>query len=494
MSYRFRSLSHKIHKTSRPWREQAFTDSQPRTHKMNNVSRRRVFLFPSFTLTLLAFLAVSTRPGWAGSVDAAWIQAEKDARWSIRAVVRGHQCPVVQSTQGLLPMQIRAPYGVVPARTNGPQKDIKPSVFDVTVCEAQIPSGWRSSLVVDGHALPTVPQVINRIVLIGDTGCRLKQSDSAFQDCNEAKAYPFAALAARASAMKPDLVVHLGDLHYRESPCPADQRGCAGSPWGYGYDAWLADVFIPGQALLSAAPWVFVRGNHESCQRAGVGWHRFFDAFPRQDHRTCEDPAWDDEGDFSEPFFVEIDSLTQLIVFDSSLAAGQSYPPGDPVARRYADQLQKAQVLANRRPKNIFLNHHPVLAFAPDRSGMPRPGNQGLGSVMSQVNPQRLLPAAVQLAINGHVHLFEVLSFHSAHPAALVVGNGGTQMDRTLHLQAARTAAPMPGARLKTLISHAEFGFSTLDRTAYGWRLTSWGIDGPHLALCDLVEMEWRCQ
>ena len=140
-------------------------------------------------------------------------------------------------------------------------------------------SGWTSSLVVDGHALPTVPQVINRIVLIGDTGCRLKQSDSAFQDCNEAKAYPFAALAARASAMKPDLVVHLGDLHYRESPCPADQRGCAGSPWGYGYDAWLADVFIPGQALLSAAPWVFVRGNHESCQRAGVGWHRFFDAF-----------------------------------------------------------------------------------------------------------------------------------------------------------------------------------------------------------------------
>jgi hypothetical protein len=49
------------------------------------------------------------------------------------------------------------------------------------------------------------------------------------------------------------------------------------SPWGYGWDTWKADFFDPAQALLKAAPWVMVRGNHETCTRAGQGWWRFLD-------------------------------------------------------------------------------------------------------------------------------------------------------------------------------------------------------------------------
>jgi hypothetical protein len=86
------------------------------------------------------------------------------------------------------------------------------------------------------------------------------------------------------------------------------------------------------------------------------------------------------------------------------------------------------------------------------------------------------------------------LSFASAHPAALLVDNGGTQMDRGLNEAAARTAEPMPGARLQTLVTHAQFGFATLDRTPTGWHLTSWGVDGPALAECDLAGSEWVCR
>lgn len=428
------------------------------------------------------------------TVEYAWTQATEEARWAVRAVVRGDHCPTVESAQGMLAMQIRAPQATIPARTNGPQADVKDAVFDVTTCEAVLPGGFKPPLRIEGVNVPAAPSTINRVVLMGDTGCRLKQSEGAYQNCNDAKAYPFEALARRAAAMNPDLVLHLGDLHYRESPCPKDRVGCTDSPWGYGYDAWRADVFSPAKALLAAAPWVFVRGNHESCQRAGVGWHRFFDASPRRAQRTCEEPSWDHEGDFSEPFAVVLDTLTQVIVFDSSFAVGQAYPKDHPVAKRYVRQLQQAQTLANEKPRSLFLNHHPVLAFAPDKSGVPRPGHQGLGSVMKQVNPNRLLPDGVQLTINGHVHLFEALSFASAHPAALLVGNGGTQMDRGLNEAAARTAEPMPGARLQTLVTHAQFGYATLDRTPTGWHLISWGVDGLALAECDLAGSKWVCR
>ena len=71
--------------------------------------------------------------------------------------------------------------------------------------------------------------------------------------------------------MHPDLVVHVGDYHYRENACPAGDAGCSTSPWGYGWDAWDADFFTPAKRLLAVAPWIVVRGNHESCDRAGQG-------------------------------------------------------------------------------------------------------------------------------------------------------------------------------------------------------------------------------
>ena len=111
--------------------------------------------------------------------------------------------------------------------------------------------------------------------MIGDTGCRLKGKE--IQACNDPTAYPFAKTAQLAAAWKPDLVLHVGDYHYRENECPASAPGCEGSPWGYGWDAWSADFFSPGAPLLNAAPMVMVRGNHENCFRAGQGWMRFLD-------------------------------------------------------------------------------------------------------------------------------------------------------------------------------------------------------------------------
>lgn len=48
---------------------------------------------------------------------------------------------------------------------------------------------------------------------------------------------PVARVITTVAAWKPDAVVHVGDYLYRETECPTDQPGCAGAPWGYGWDS-----------------------------------------------------------------------------------------------------------------------------------------------------------------------------------------------------------------------------------------------------------------
>ncbi len=127
-----------------------------------------------------------------------------------------------------------------------------------------------SLLRADGRPLPLARRRIDRIVVIRDTGYRLKAADNACQACRDPAAFAFAKVAAQAGAWKPDMVIHVGDYHYRENPCPADKQAlCGGSLWGYGWDVWNADFFGPGAPLLTTAPLVLARCNHENCNRAG---------------------------------------------------------------------------------------------------------------------------------------------------------------------------------------------------------------------------------
>ena len=158
----------------------------------------------------------------------------------------------------------------------GVQTCALPISFPVLTCDATLPVGARSATLA-GRTLPLPEPEIKKIVVIGDTGCRMKTADNYFQSCNDSEKWAFREMVESAAAQKPDLVLHVGDYHYRENACPDGNKECGGSPWGYGWDTWKADFFDPATALLKAAPWVMVRGNHETCVRAGQGWWRFMD-------------------------------------------------------------------------------------------------------------------------------------------------------------------------------------------------------------------------
>ena len=448
---------------------------------------RHLKCFGFFALNLLGLINLSAQ---ASAIETVFTLQAPNGQWVVRALTHATHCPTIQwDNQAPLPMSLRAAQATLLARPAVAAADKKPVVFDVTTCESTWPAHAKAATV-EGTVVPAPPREIRRMLIVADTGCRMKAADQAFQDCNDPRQWPFAEVAQSAAKLQADLVVHIGDIHYRESPCPLGRASCANATWGYGWDAWRDDFFKPAAPLLASAPWLFVRGNHESCARAGQGWFRFLDALPLTTQRSCNDPADDVHGDFSEPFAAAIDTNTQFIVFDSSKTAWRPYAPTDPAFVKYQAQLKTVEQLVKQKPESFFINHHPLLAATPvkDPATFSAGGNEGLLSVFAAHSPERLFPPGVTLALHGHIHMFESLSFKSNHPASLVLGNSGSQNE----MVPPKTIGPADRVYKNAVVNHyaasAEYGFATLDRVgdtqSGSWLLTEYNTQGQAVILC----------
>ncbi len=450
-------------------------------------------------LALLAVAAPSAHAESAGE-GAAYVVLGAGGTPQARLVVAADACPSITIDGRARPMHVRARAATLPLRpTASTPETSKPSVFPLLTCEAAVPRGARRAAV-QGRPLPLPPRRIDRIVVIGDTGCRIKASDAAFQACNDPARYPFAAVAARAAAWKPDLVLHVGDYLYRENPCPADQPGCAGSPWGYGWDAWRADFFAPAAPLLAAAPWVVVRGNHENCARAGQGWRRLLAPGPLRPADDCVDPARDSAGDYTAPYVVPLGGGAQVVVTDLAIAGAKPTLPDDPRYAQFEHAYARLDALSRRARFTFAADHKPILGLAAtaDKHGGVKlhGGTPGIASVFA-AGGRPLLPPKVDVLLAGHVHVWEQVSFSSDHPSQFIAGFSGTQEDTVpLPETPPADAAPAPGAVIEHFSSWVDgFGYMTLERAGERrWRVTVWDVAGRPVNHCSIVGRRSSCE
>ena len=456
--------------------------------------------WPVLAVFMLAACTTPPAPrdaGFAAGALYTFVVLSAEGAPMARAITSAATCPTIELDGVARAMTVRALPGTMSLRpTVSPPSASKPSAFPVLTCEAAIPAGVARAAV-DGRMLPLPRATPRAIVVLGDSGCRMADAGPMFQDCNDPVQWPFATIASTAAASAPDLVIHVGDYHYRENACPPANAGCAGSPWGYGWDVWEADFFAPAAKLLAAAPWIVVRGNHESCARAGQGWWRFLDPRPLAARQDCNDATDDAIGDFSEPYAVPLapGSDTQFIVFDSSRVGVTPLRPGNVMYENYRVQFERAFALASRRPDTFFMDHHPVLAFAPNPStpASPYPGNAGLQSVLQALEPLTLFPSSINALISGHVHLFQVVGFSTPHPPQFVSGIGGDWVDTRLPLPLPANLAPAPGAIVSSIAATNRFGFMTMQRAAARWTMTARDLTGAVMATCTLVGRRTDC-
>lgn len=315
-------------------------------------------------------------------------------------------------------------------------------------CELQIPASARAASV-QGKQLALPHNDPSRVVVIGDTGCRIKGGK--VQDCNDPAKWPFQRVASSAAQSKPDLVIHVGDYLYREEPCPPEaQASCGGTPIGDTWAAWNADFFAPAANLLAAAPWAFSRGNHESCDRSWRGWFYYLD--PRPFSGTCDA--------FSPPYLAKLGKF-ELVMFDSASAVEKDFDPAH--IARYG-----AELAGIHAAHAWFVLHHPLwgLRVAADAP----PGAPPVESPTDITQAWEKAPLkGIDLVVSGHIHLFELLSFDRGQPTQLVAGDGGTEMAMAIPAQIA--GLKVRGATLLSGQDAHEFGYTVLTRAADGWRL-----------------------
>lgn len=254
-----------------------------------------------------------------------------------------------------------------------------------------------------------------KIIMVGDSGCRLKEGKSGddYQDCSNPKVWPFPQVMKQVAKEKPDLIVHLGDFHYREhcskgKPCEKMSKVV-----GYGWEPWRLDFFEPAKPTFSLAPWIFVRGNHEDCKRAYLG---YFHLMANEDLQgACKE--------YEEADLIALKDL-MIINLDTS-AVPDAVDPSAENTEIWAQRLKAldAQVTAKGIQNVWIVTHKPIYGLVKMNMGL-APVNPNLKKYL-EASP---LKNKVKLIFAGHVHLSQIIKPMAA-PLQFVLGNGGTQLD-----------------------------------------------------------------
>ncbi|HEY5047021.1 MAG TPA: metallophosphoesterase [Rhizomicrobium sp.] len=367
---------------------------------------------------------------------ARWVQMAPGGAAEARAVVSGAVCPALEIDGVPAPMRERA---------------APDSKFPVRICALTLPKAARRATLL-GEALPLPRPAPAHIVVLGDTGCRIK--NLTVQACDDPAQWPFHQVATSAAREKPDLVIHVGDYLYREGPCPpAQAQACGGTPWGDNWATWDADFFAPAAPLLAAAPIVVVRGNHEECARSGAGWLRLLGPLPFSPHVPCTDHV--------APYAVPLGTVTLAVMDDAH--ASDLDAPGDLVALYRADFAS----IAKLAPAPVFLvMHRPVWGVVKFAFGMVLGGNRTLMAAQDQGG----IPPNVTLMLAGHIHTFEAINYEKGAPPQILAGEGGDLLDSAPSNLAGQSVGTL---KIASGLSLPGYGFLSFRRAAND----AWSID-----------------
>ena len=367
----------------------------------------------------------------------------------------GQRCPAI--TGGSSPIQT--------------SRRANPHNFSVDVCEAVIPPsefGSALSISMGGatYSLPPINMNPTEILVMGDTGCYPGKASEG--NCPAGtRAEPFASLAAGAAGSGWDVMLHMGDYNYRGTPGGfydagdgrREKHNCDQAP-GSGFRSmnvdgtpdnwqnWKDDFFSPAGELLWQAPWVFTRGNHELCSRAGPGWFYFLDSSYGENQRACPtpDPQNDPISDvlLPEPYLVELGSLNVAVLDSANACDAFATPETKQFTDAYTRQFSAIGRMTDGKGPTWLMTHRPIWGVNPfvdhKSTACTSPGtfaclNQTLQTaISSKAGLNGNLPPEITLSLAGHMHKFQSLTFTPSRGAParvpqIITGDGGVGLD-----------------------------------------------------------------
>ncbi|NOU49086.1 metallophosphoesterase [Pseudoalteromonas sp. JBTF-M23] len=388
-----------------------------------------------------------------------------------------------------------------------------PSLFPVTVCEAVLEPNVSYQVAQSNLKLAKSSLEPKNIQIFGDTGCKSKV-------CDSQAAEPFQTLANNAATNPPDLLLHMGDYNYRGTSgsisgdiyaydagdggyggksCGLNEtyysQNSQGSPRPDSWSNWRVDFFQSTQELIGSAPWVFARGNHELCSRAGVGWFYFFGP-GAQFNQSIKQQSCPAQGSYTNPPSSAVEHIVMIEpyglplrnlnvwVFDSANACDELAT--NQLTAQYTQQFDKLNTFAERSENPTWImTHRPIWgvnAVSPLDTL-----NKQLQVALSETK-QQALSDKVALSLSGHMHLYQSVTPNdkakAGRPAQIVVGNSGVSLSNTTDNQ---SVSIMLDGIPSIVNTQGRFGYLNiqLSDNALQWRGQMIGENGEAFLLCD---------
>ena len=467
----------------------------------------------------LASLGTSTIPASAVASDAfpyVWVQYAKDGGRLVRVVLDANQsCPSIDNNNKSTPMDTRKAPWTKPDGT---------LLFKQTVCSAIIDANSMATVAIAGtsHNLPPIPKTLEKVVVVGDTGCRMKSGW--FQDCNNAQGFgptsgwPLPTIMKNIANQLNDnatnqnsAILQMGDYHYREIKCGENWK-CGGSPWSDGgnqaknvpptgqfWESWRDDWLNPAKPALLSAPWVMLRGNHENCTRGWRGYQLFMSQEPVG--------AANDQCPELEPSYkVELQTAKTgqitLAVLDTANNGETMFNTSRCAPWMKEVQARVAEAAAD--PASSWLTlHHPVFKWLTDNGpaavtpassacSATSPYLQARGYVRQVIDDQvQAGHAAPGMVFSGHSHMWQWNKpTEAAMPYQMVVGHGGTKLDKPSFYELPANARGIgnhsttnvyPQQNKSWVTMDVVFGYQVVTRIAQAagtWRIDMFSLAG----------------
>ncbi len=206
-----------------------------------------------------------------------WIQFGPHNQLIARATTITKTCPLIKINNKQFRMHFRAEHDDLELKEK------------IQICEYNVTTASKVSI--RNTPLKLLPQQVTRFIVIGDSGCEGSFFDNKLinQKCTDKKTWPFETIANKVALLDPDFVIHLGDYAYENKfITQEDAAKSQKMQWFF----FKKEFFKPAKNLLTKAPILFIRGNHESCPSMGKAWFLFLDPHHYQEECIEQLPAY----------------------------------------------------------------------------------------------------------------------------------------------------------------------------------------------------------
>ncbi|CAH9058273.1 hypothetical protein PSECIP111951_01867 [Pseudoalteromonas holothuriae] len=393
-------------------------------------------------------------------------------------------------------------------------RGLKPAanLFPVTVCEVILEPETRYQVKGSNLQLSKASLDPSNVQIFGDTGCKTKV-------CKQQAAEPFKTLADIAAQNNTDLLLHMGDYNYRGTSGSinnGDIYAYDAGDGGYGgkscgledtyysqnaknspkpdtWSSWELDFFKPAKKLMSSAPWVFARGNHELCSRAGIGWFYFFGP-GGQFKQSVNQQSCPFQGDFNtppktaanhiamiKPYALPLKRLN-IWVYDSANACDEL--ASNQLTAQYTEQFEHLNAFASNSANPTWvMTHRPIWGV---NSVSPLDTLNKQLQVALTNTKAGMLPLKVALSLSGHMHIYQSITpqQNSHRPPQIVVGNSGVSLSSK---QSNQSVSVKVDEQMSITNTQGKFGYLAIDikANASDWAGEFIGVDGQSFIACD---------